>query len=88
VLILAADKVGTGLYRFNITTSIMETLMAPGDYAISAFDVDSDGNTTVSATRNSDKANVIATVAAGSTTIGITSSALSSPADQIATVAP
>ena len=50
----------TGLYAYNITGESFSTLMTPGDYAISAFDVDATGNVTVSATRASDGAIILA----------------------------
>lgn len=86
VAIQAEDSSGkTGLYRFNLGTGIFDTLMTAGDYQISTFDVDSSGNTTVSAKRTADGANVVATVAAGSSTVSV-GSTVSQVATSMATL--
>jgi hypothetical protein len=60
--------------------------MAPGNFAISSFSVDSSDNVTVSATRASDGAIIMASILAGTTIVDVASSSLSATVAQIVNV--
>jgi hypothetical protein len=76
----------TGLYSYNVTGATFTTLVSPGSYAISTYTVDNSGNVTFSGTRESDGAIVMATIAAGSSTVVIQSDTLSATVTQISAI--
>lgn len=72
VMIHALSSTGLhGMYRYNTGTGIFDTVMTAGAYTVSSFDINSNGDVTISATRTSDGANVMATVASGTTTVNV-----------------